>query len=80
MKMKKVDLSQEDKDLEEIFEKLFNTAMKFCERYPSQMVAGTYMAIACRMYKTVLAPDEFKTMMKFISETDVPPYTEPTLH
>jgi len=28
MKMKKVDLSQEDKDLEEIFEKLFNTAMK----------------------------------------------------
>jgi len=78
--MKKVDLSQEDKDLEEIFEKLFNTAMKFCERYPSQMVAGTYMAIACRMYKTVLAPDEFETMMKFISESDVPPYTEPTLH
>jgi len=38
------------------------------------------MAIACRMYKTVLAPDEFETMMKFISESDVPPYTEPTLH
>ena len=78
--MKKVDLSQEDKDLEEIFEKLFSTAMRFCQKYPSQMVAGTYMAIACRMYKTVLAPDEFKTMMKFISETDVTPYNAPTLH
>jgi hypothetical protein len=70
----------EDKDLEEIFEKLFSTAMRFCEKYPHQMVAGTYMAIACRMYKTVLAPEEYARMMKFISEQDVPPYKEPTVH
>ena len=74
------DSTKEDKDLDEIFEKLFSTAMKFCEKYPHQMVAGTYMAIACRMYKTVLAPDEFQRMMQFISETDVPPYKEPTVH
>ena len=70
----------EDKDLVEIFEKLFDTAMRFCEKYPSQMVAGTYMAIACRMYKTVLAPEEYALMMKTISESDVTPYKGPRLH
>ena len=80
MKMKKADMSQEDKELQDIFEKLFDTAMKFCEKYPHQMVAGTYMAIACRMYKTVLAPDEYARMMKYISETSVTPYTGHTVH
>ena len=70
----------EEQDLQDIFERLFDTAMKFCEKYPHQMVAGTFMAIACRMYKTVLAPDEYARMMKFISEQDVPPYKGPSLH
>jgi len=70
----------EEQDLQEIFERLFDTAMKFCEKYPHQMVAGTYMAIACRMYKTVLAPDEYARMMQFISEQDVPPYLPPRIH
>jgi hypothetical protein len=74
------DSAQEDKDLEEIFEKLFSTAMKFCEKYPSQMVAGTYLAIAMRMYKTVLAPEEFKMMMETISDTEVSPYKGPRVH
>ena len=80
MTVKKVDISQEDKDLEEIFNRLFEMAMRCCEKYPSQMVAGTYLAIAIRMYKTVLAPKEFKLMMETISETDVPPYEGPTVH
>ena len=74
------DSAQEDKELQDIFEKLFDTAMKFCEKYPHQMVAGTYMAFACRMYKTGLAPDEYARMMKFISEQEVTPYKGPSLH
>ena len=74
------DSTQEDKDLVEIFEKLFDTAMRFCEKYPSQMVAGTYLAIAIRMYKTVLAPEAYTEMMKTISESDVTPYKGPRLH
>ena len=74
------DSAQEDKDLEEIFNRLFEMAMRCCEKYPSQMVAGTYLAIAIRMYKTVLAPEEFKLMMVTVSETDVPPYKGPRLH
>ena len=70
----------EDKDLKEIFDRLFEMAMRCCEKYPSQMVAGTYMAIAIRMYKTVLAPDEFERMMETVSESDVEAYKGPRLH
>ena len=80
MTVKKVDISQEDKDLKEIFDRLFEMAMRCCEKYPSQMVAGTYLAIAIRMYKTVLAPEEFKLMMETVSETDVESYKGPRLH
>ena len=80
MTVKKVDISQEDKDLKEIFDRLFEMAMRCCEKYPSQMVAGTYMAIAMRMYKTVLAPEEFKLMMETVSESDVEAYKGPRVH
>ena len=70
----------EDKDLAEVFDRLFEMAMRCCEKYPSQMVAGTYMAIAIRMYKTVLAPDEFERMMETVGEQDVEPYKGPKVH
>ena len=70
----------EDKDLEEVFNRLFEMAMRCCEKYPSQMVAGTYMAIAIRMYKTVLAPDEFERMMETVGEQHVEPYKGPRVH
>ena len=72
--------AQEDKDLAEVFDRLFEMAMRCCEKYPSQMVAGTYMAIAIRMYKTVLAPDEFERMMETVAETDAQPYKGPRVH
>ena len=80
MTMKPTKEELEDKDLEEIFDRLFEMAMRCCEKYPSQMVAGTYMAIAIRMYKTVLAPEEFKLMMETVGEQDVKPYKGPRLH
>ena len=72
--------AQEDKDLAEVFDRLFEMAMRCCEKYPSQMVAGTYMAFAIRMYKTVLAPDEFERMMETVGEQDVGPYKGPRVH
>ena len=80
MTMKSTKEESEDKDLQEIFDRLFEMAMRCCEKYPSQMVAGTYMAIAIRMYKTVLAPEVFKLMMETVGEQDVKPYKGPRLH
>ena len=70
----------EDKDLAEVFDRLFEMAMRCCEKYPSQMVAGTYMAIAMRLYKTTLDDDEYKSMIQTVMESEVKPYKEPKLH
>ena len=45
-----------------------------------QKFAATYMAIACRIYKTVLADEEYDLMMDMIHETQIKPYKQPTIH
>jgi len=56
--------------------------MIYGENYPMQMVAATYLAIAMRLYKTVLSTEEYKEMLKAIIESDVQPYKDPkkTIH
>tara|TARA_R110002020_G_scaffold443009_1_gene654250 strand:- start:45 stop:269 length:225 start_codon:yes stop_codon:yes gene_type:complete len=72
----------EDDKLKRIYQKIFADAMIYGENYPMQMVAATYLAIAMRLYKTVLSPEEYKEMLKAIVETDVEPYKDPkkTVH
>jgi len=48
--------------------------------YDPQKIAATYMAIACRIYKTVLEDDEYDLMMEMIHKTPIKPYKQPTLH
>ena len=71
-----------DDRLKRIYQKIFADAMIYGENYPMQMVAATYLAIAMRLYKTVLGPEEYKEMLKAIVESDVQPYKDPkgTLH
>ena len=71
-----------DEKLKRIYQKIFADAMIYGENYPMQMVAATYLAIAMRLYKTVLSPEEYKEMLKAIVETDVEPYKDPkkTVH
>ena len=72
----------DDDKLKRIYQRIFADAMIYGENYPMQMVAATYLAIAMRLYKTVLGPEEYKEMLKAIAETDVPPYKDPkgTVH
>jgi len=74
-------MTKEDK-LKRIYQKIFADAMIYGENYPIQMVAATYLAIAMRLYKTVLTTEEYKEMLKAILETDVEPYEDPkkTVH
>ena len=71
-----------DDKLKKIYQKIFLDAMIYGENYPMQMVASTYLAIAMRIYKTILDPKEFEEMLKTIMETDIEPYKDPkgTLH
>jgi len=72
----------DDDKLKRIYQRIFTDAMIYGEKYSMQMVASTYLAIAMRLYKTLLKPEEYEEMLKTILETDVKPYKDPkgTLH
>ena len=76
-------LKNKDKELQEIYNKIFEQSIKHMKKYETQMVAGTLMAIAIRLYKTSLSEDGFSQMLQTIldSEEDIRPYTDKeTLH
>ena len=67
-------------DLEQIYGTVFHEAMKLSLQYQPQKIAATYMAIACRIHKTVLKDEDYLAMMKVINDTPIQPYKHPTLH
>ena len=67
-------------DLQVIYNKVFEDALTLSVQHNPQKIAATYMAIACRIYKTVLADDEYDAMMDMIHKTPIEPYKQPTLH
>tara|TARA_R110000824_G_scaffold278005_1_gene466180 strand:+ start:180 stop:422 length:243 start_codon:yes stop_codon:yes gene_type:complete len=73
-----------EKELQDIYNKIFAESIKHMKKYEPQMVAGTLMAIAIRLYKTNLSDDGFSEMLQTIldSEGDIKSYVdeEDTLH
>jgi hypothetical protein len=70
-------MGPKEKDLQEIYNRVFEDAMKYMNKFPTQMVAATYIAIAMRLYKTTLDEGEYEMMVRTILETEVEPYTKP---
>ncbi len=66
-----------DKELEELYQKLFADSVEYMKDYEPQMVAGTLMAIAVRLYKTSLTDDGFKKMLDTVVECEIDPYKIP---
>ena len=78
-------MKNKEKELQDIYNKIFAESVKHMKKYEPQMVAGTLMAIAIRLYKTQLSNDGFSEMLQTIldSEKDIKPYfddEEETLH
>ena len=72
-----------EKELQDIYNKIFKQTIKHMKKYEPQMVAGTLMAIAIRLYKTSLSDDGFSEMLQTVldSEEDVRPYDDKeTIH
>ena len=70
-----------EKELQDIYNKIFKQTIKHMKTYEPQMVAGTLIAI--RLYKTSLSDDGFSEMLKTVldSEEDVRPYDDKeTIH
>ena len=77
-------MKNKEKELQDIYNKIFEQSVKHMKRHEPQMVAGTLMAIAIRLYKTSLSDDGFHNMLQTIldSEGDIKSYTDDkdTLH
>jgi len=67
-------MAPKDKDLQEIYNQVFGDAMRYTDQFSIQMVAATYIAIAMRLYKSTLTPQEYDMMISTIMETEVHPY------
>ncbi len=73
-----------EKELEDIYNKILKEAVDHMKTYESQIVAGTLMAIAIRLYKTTLSEDGFHSMLQTVldAEQEIKPSfdDEETLH
>ena len=67
-------MAPKDKDLQEIYNCIFGDAMKYTDQFNIQMVAATYVAIAMRLYKSTLNPEEYEMMISTIMDSEVKPY------
>ena len=65
----------EEKDDERmVYDDLFERAITLIQDHPPEVVAGTLMAIAQRLYKTHLSDSEYKQMITLAATIDVEPY------
>ena len=74
-------MAKEEDQLKDLFDLCYQNALREADKTNPQMVASTYMAIAMRIYKTVLSADEYERMLHVITDTEVEPYEDAeTLH
>ena len=70
-------------DEDKVYQDLLGHVMHLLEhKLPVTMVAASLMAIAQRLYKTHLSPEDYIRIMKVAMETHVEPYdiSKGTLH
>ena len=63
-------------DHTKIYKEFFEHAMHLMNEHqkPAELVAGTMMAIAQRIYKTQLTEEEYEDMMDVMRDAPVKPY------
>ena len=63
-------------DIKKIYDEFYEHAMHLLNDHqkPPELIAGTMIAIAQRIYKTQLNEDEYKEMMEVIKDAPVKPY------
>tara|TARA_R110002020_G_scaffold62158_2_gene166673 strand:+ start:272 stop:523 length:252 start_codon:yes stop_codon:yes gene_type:complete len=66
----------EDEDTQKVYDEFFEHAMHLLNDHqaPVELIAGTMMAIAQRLYKTQLNDREYREMMEVIKDAPVKPY------
>tara|TARA_R110002020_G_scaffold447141_1_gene659479 strand:- start:937 stop:1158 length:222 start_codon:yes stop_codon:yes gene_type:complete len=64
-------------DIKKIYDEFFEHAMHLLNDHQKspELIAGTMMAIAQRIYKTQLNDEEYEEMMEVMKNAPVRPYT-----
>jgi two-component SAPR family response regulator len=72
----------EDEKLNECYQELFKIVIDMQARYNNQMIAGTMMAQALRLYKSNLTDEGFKAMVEVIASSGdtIEPFDVPTIN
>ena len=65
--------------INKIYQEIFDKSYKLSEKNDPGIVAGSLLAVGCRIYRTILSAEEYKELMDRILTTDVKPYDVPTL-
>jgi tRNA C32,U32 (ribose-2'-O)-methylase TrmJ len=65
-----------NEDTREVYDEFFEHAMHLLNDHqaPVELIAGTMLAIAQRLYKTQLSDEEYEAMMEVIKDAPVNPY------
>lgn len=73
---------KEDKILNKCYQEIFQKVIELQCKYNNQIIAGTMMAQALRLYKTNLTDEEFKAMVQVIakSEDSIKPFNITTIN
>tara|TARA_R110002051_G_scaffold3764_3_gene20191 strand:- start:698 stop:952 length:255 start_codon:yes stop_codon:yes gene_type:complete len=76
MEKRKLSTQLKDEDTKKVYDEFYEHAMHLMNDHqqPLELVAGTMIAIAQRMYKTQLSEEEYNDMMDVIRDAPVKPY------
>ena len=63
-------------DIKKVYDEFFEHAMHLLNDHqqPPELVAGTMMAIAQRIYRTQMNEEEYREIMEVIKDAPVTPY------
>tara|TARA_R110000737_G_scaffold248261_2_gene258259 strand:+ start:1981 stop:2214 length:234 start_codon:yes stop_codon:yes gene_type:complete len=73
---------KKDIELNNCYQEIFTKIMELQSNYDNQMIAGTMMAQALRLYKSNLTDEGFKAMVQVIveSKNSIKPFDVPTIN
>tara|TARA_B100001094_G_scaffold103640_1_gene99898 strand:+ start:394 stop:627 length:234 start_codon:yes stop_codon:yes gene_type:complete len=73
---------EEDILLNECYQEVFKVMIALQTKYSNQMIAGTMMAQALRLYKSNLTDEGFEAMVKVIADTgdSIQPFDAPSIN
>jgi hypothetical protein len=73
---------EDDILLNECYQEVFKVMIALQTKYNNQMIAGTMMAQALRLYKSNLTDEGFEAMVKVIADTgdSIQPFDAPSIN